>query len=60
MIDTLLVGAIVLVAALYVGRRLYNQFTAKPNACGCSGCGQAGSCGTIQDSPGTHAECNGK
>lgn len=52
MIDNILVGAIVLIAAVYIGRRLYNQFTAKSSGCGCSGCGQAGSCSGIQDTPG--------
>lgn len=60
MFDTLIVGVIVLGAALFVGRYLYNQFTAKANACGCSGCGQAGSCGSIQSSPETPGECNGQ
>lgn len=38
MSDSILVGAIVLVAAVYVGRRIYRQFTDKSAPCGCSGC----------------------
>ncbi|MUM76948.1 FeoB-associated Cys-rich membrane protein [Pseudodesulfovibrio sp. F-1] len=44
MLDTLVVGAIVLVAAVYVGRRIFNQFFTKTPSCGCSGCSGAGSC----------------
>ena len=44
MLDTLIVGVIVLVAAVYVGRRVFRQFSSKVSSCGCSGCGSAGSC----------------
>jgi hypothetical protein len=44
MLDSLIVGAIIVVAALFVGRRLYKQFTAKTPGCGCAGCG--GNCST--------------
>jgi len=44
MLDTILVGAIVLAAAIFIGRRMYRQFTSKEVGCGCSGCGQSGCC----------------
>ncbi|WP_319467431.1 FeoB-associated Cys-rich membrane protein [uncultured Pseudodesulfovibrio sp.] len=44
MIDTILVGFIVAIAAFFVGRKLYRQFTAKTPFCGCSGCGQNSCC----------------
>ncbi|MFH1912662.1 MAG: FeoB-associated Cys-rich membrane protein [Pseudomonadota bacterium] len=44
MFDTLIVGAIVLVAAVYVGRRIIGQFSSKTPSCGCSGCAGASSC----------------
>lgn len=53
--DTILVLAIVTVAALYVGRMLYRRFTAKDIGCGCGcsgGCGggcNGSSCGTDCD-----------
>lgn len=39
MSDSIIVGAIVLAAAVYVGRRIYRQFTARSASCGCGGCG---------------------
>ncbi len=51
--DTILVLAIVTVAALYVGRMFYRRFTARDIGCGCSGgCGggcNGSSCGTDCD-----------
>ena len=47
MSDSIIVGAIVLVAAIYVGRRLFRQFTTKSASCGCGGCG--GGCSGTQD-----------
>jgi len=44
MLDTILVGAIIMAALIYVGRRLYRQFTTPGAGCNCSGCGQANSC----------------
>jgi uncharacterized membrane protein len=44
MIDTLIVGIIVLAAAVYVGRRLYRQFSSRSAACGCNGCASSASC----------------
>lgn len=44
MLDTILVSAIVLVAAIYVGRRIYRQFTSGESSCGCSGCSGASTC----------------
>lgn len=58
MLDTILVIAIVAIAALYVGRRLYRQFSAKTPSCGCSGCGQARQCGSIKDAPGKPEGCD--
>ncbi len=55
MLDTLIVGAIILAATIYVGRRLYRQFSSKGTAGGCSGCGQSSTCGGIQSSPDTSA-----
>ncbi|ADU63011.1 MAG: FeoB-associated Cys-rich membrane protein [Pseudodesulfovibrio sp.] len=54
MSDTILVAAIVLVAAGYVGRRIYRQFTAKSASCGCGGCG---GCSGTQDRNETRSCC---
>ncbi|EGB14002.1 hypothetical protein DND132_0787 [Pseudodesulfovibrio mercurii] len=51
MLDTIIVGAIVAVAAFFVGRRLLRSFSAKHPSCGCSGCGQSGSCSGMKDGP---------
>nr|WP_321514090.1 FeoB-associated Cys-rich membrane protein [uncultured Pseudodesulfovibrio sp.] len=51
MFDTVLVAGIVIIAALFVGRRLIKQFKSKEASCSCSGCGKSGSCSGIQDSP---------
>ncbi|NDV19024.1 FeoB-associated Cys-rich membrane protein [Pseudodesulfovibrio sp. JC047] len=51
MIDTLLAIGIVIIAAFFVGRRLVRQFRTTGASCGCAGCGQAGSCSSIQNKP---------
>ncbi|MGE4192514.1 MAG: FeoB-associated Cys-rich membrane protein [Pseudodesulfovibrio sp.] len=52
MLDTIIVIAIVCVAAYFVGRRFLRPFTSKQASCGCSGCGQSGSCcGSSKDGP---------
>ena len=58
MIDTIVVTVIVVIAAVFIGRRFFRQFTSGESTCNCSGCGQAGSCSSIQDSP-DKPECNG-
>ena len=58
MIDTIVVSVIVVVAAAFIGRRFFKQFTSKESTCGCGGCGQAGSCSSIQDSPGKSGCCD--
>lgn len=61
MFDTIIVVAIVAVAAYYVGRRLLKPFTSKQASCGCSGCGQSGSCGgSIKDGPDRPGCCDSK
>ena len=45
MLDTIIVAAIIAVAAFFVGRRLYRTFSGKQAGCGC---GQSGSCGCSQ------------
>lgn len=52
MLDTIIVAVIVAVAAVFIGRRLFRQFTSKETACNCSGCGQAGSCQSAGNCPG--------
>lgn len=58
MIDTVIVIVIVAVAAAFVGRKLYRQFTAKSSGCGCSGCGQVKQCSDIQDRPESRSCCD--
>ncbi|WP_083863056.1 FeoB-associated Cys-rich membrane protein [Pseudodesulfovibrio piezophilus] len=55
MLDSIIVGAIVLLAAFFVGKRLYKQFSSKSSACGCSGCGDSGCCSSIKSSPDSHS-----
>lgn len=55
MIDTIIVAAIVIVAAVFIGRRLYRQFTSSESTCGCSGCGKSDSCGP----PGSNSDGSG-
>jgi hypothetical protein len=45
MLDTIIVVAIVAIAAFFVGRRIMRSFTSGQSTCGCGGCGQSGSCG---------------
>ncbi|WP_285905394.1 FeoB-associated Cys-rich membrane protein [Pseudodesulfovibrio pelocollis] len=59
MLDTLIVGAIVVVAAVYVGRRIFIQFSSKTPSCGCSGCSGAGSCPSADKGP-DGSGCDGK
>ncbi|RWU05392.1 FeoB-associated Cys-rich membrane protein [Pseudodesulfovibrio sp. S3] len=59
MLDTIIVAAIVIIAAVFVARRLLKPFISKNASCGCSGCGQSGSCSTIQGNPNTPG-CSGK
>jgi len=58
MLDTIIVVAIIAVAAYFVGRRLFRTFTAKQPSCGCSGCGQSGSCSGSKDGPGGNCGCD--
>ena len=58
MIDTIIVVAIVIIAGFFVGRRILKPFLSKETACGCSGCGKAGSCTSIKTSP-DESDCCG-
>jgi hypothetical protein len=60
MLDTIIVVAIVAIAAFFVGRRILRSFTAKQPGCGCGGCGQSGSCSGIKDSPDQHDCCGSR
>ncbi|WP_319585166.1 FeoB-associated Cys-rich membrane protein [uncultured Pseudodesulfovibrio sp.] len=60
MFDTVIVVAIVAIAAFFVGRRLYRSFTAKQSGCGCGGCGQSCGCSDIADSPGKNNCCGSR
>jgi hypothetical protein len=60
MFDTIIVVAIVAVAAFFVGRKILRTFTARQPACGCSGCGQSCSCSGIKDSPGANDCCGSR
>ncbi|WP_207259711.1 FeoB-associated Cys-rich membrane protein [Desulfovibrio sp. Huiquan2017] len=60
MLDTIIVGAIIAIAAFFVGRRLLRSFTAKQPSCGCGGCGQSGSCSGAKDGPGKHDCCGSR
>lgn len=57
MIDTIIVAAVVLIAAIFIGRRFFKQFTSTESTCNCSGCGNSGSCGTIKDNPDQNGCC---
>lgn len=52
MLDVILVGIVVAAAAFFVGRRVYRQITTKEVGCGCSGCGQSGTCPSSQSTSG--------
>ena len=60
MLDTIIVAAVIIVAAFFVGRRLIRPFLAKETSCGCSGCGNTGCCSTRQDSPDKHDCCGSR
>lgn len=44
MLDTIIVGAIIVAAAIFVIRRLYRTFRSDSPACNCTGCGQDSNC----------------
>ena len=59
MTDTIIVATIVIIAAIFIGRRFFKQFTSSETACGCSGCGQSGSCGSTRNNQ-NDTDCCGK
>ncbi|MBI9081504.1 MAG: FeoB-associated Cys-rich membrane protein [Pseudodesulfovibrio sp.] len=58
MLDTIIVLTIIAIAASFVGRTLYRQFSSKSAGCSCSGCGQSNSCSTIRNKSNS-SNCSG-